>query len=252
MNNPELRKYLYEGIKDVEGWCVPHLWNVIEKLDELQKSDGIDGPVCEIGVYHGKFLIGLLNTKRSHRKSLAIDVFEMQEFNLDGSGRGDYEKFTKNLEYFYDKVFVDIMKCDSISLGYHEIVDTIHKFGRFSMFSIDGCHDVGHTINDVGIAMQLTCPGGIIFVDDYYNAGWPGVHEGISKLYHIENPSFVPLCYTCNKLFLTDMGHHRAYLDAVFEHVRSSYPKSRIKKVQRYGWETLTIVPDFNEPILSR
>ena len=89
--------------------------------------------------------------------------------------------------------------------------------------------------------MQLTCQGGVIFVDDYYNASWPGVHEGISKLYHTDNPSFVPFCYTCNKLFLTDMGHQRKYMDVIFDHVRSNYPKSRIKKVQRYGWETLTI-----------
>jgi hypothetical protein len=68
-------------------------------------------------------------------------------------------------------------------------IDAIRQAsGGFSFFSGDGCHLVEHTMNDIRIAMQLTVPEGIVFVDDYTNSDWPGVHEGVARPYITARP----------------------------------------------------------------
>jgi hypothetical protein len=242
-----LRDYLRDGIASVEGWCVPAVWNVIEKLQELQAARGLDAPVCEIGVHHGKFFIGLLNTKLSRGVSLAIDLFEMQHLNADGSGKGDRAAFQRNLDrYGAPSARTDILAVDSLSIGVAELVALKQKYGGFSFFSVDGGHDAAHAAQDVSLAMELTAPGGVIFVDDYNNPDWPGVQEGVAKLFFGGAPRFVPFCLSCNKLMLTDIAHHRAYAAAVAEHIRANHPRSRLKKVTRYGWDCVNVHPALN------
>ena len=43
-------------------------------------------------------------------------------------------------------------------------------------------------------------------------------------------------------LLLTDVGHHRYYFDAV---KKTRGANLRVSKVKRYGWDTITITPDF-------
>src|SRR5947209_4493745 len=115
---PAVNEYLNGSFKTVEGWCVPHLWQAIEPLHEIQASLDIDRPVAEIGVYHGKFLIGLIKTKNVPRSNFAIDVFDMQEFNLDGAGKGNLETLKANLaKCGVARGQVEIERADSMAIG---------------------------------------------------------------------------------------------------------------------------------------
>ena len=60
----DVNGYLGEGIHKVNGWCVPQLWQAIWPL---VPKIGF-GPVAEIGVFEGKFLIGLVKTFDPERK----------------------------------------------------------------------------------------------------------------------------------------------------------------------------------------
>ena len=240
-----VREYLNNGFRDVQGWCTPHLWQCIQPLHELQAKVGVDLPVAEIGIYHGKFLIGLLKTKNAPSGNFAIDVFDMQQFNLDGSGKGNLDAFLANLDAnAVRRDAVEILRADSMSLSDREI-DKIHeRVGAFSLFSVDGCHLVEHTVNDIRIAMRLTAPEGVIFVDDYYNEDWPGVQEGVAKLYYTDCPRFVPLLFTCNKLFLCHISFHKQFLAYVAAHLKAHFPATKTKRVMRFGYDTLTVIPD--------
>ncbi len=244
----ELRAYLEGPFKKVEGWCIAHLWQAIEPLRSAMKGWGPDAPVAEIGVFHGKFFIGLVKTMQAAASNTAIDVFDLQQFNLDKAGEGDLARFHANLAMCgVPSEAVTAVRADSMSLARYQVEDIRRSSGGYSMFSVDGCHLVEHTINDIHIAMELTLPHGIIFVDDYYNANWPGVQEGVAKLYLTESPRFVPLLFTCNKLFLCNISHHGRYLRAVTEHVRQHHPTTRIKSVRRFGYDTLTLTPNLLE-----
>lgn len=241
----DLRAYLDGAFRRIDGWCIAQLWQAIEPLAAMIAAEGPPGPVAEIGVFHGKFFIGLVKTVGASRGNTAIDVFDMQRFNLDGAGKGNLARFEENLAAAgVPRDAVDVVRADSMALSRADLDRLREETGGFSLFSVDGCHLAEHTINDVRIAMELTRPHGLVFVDDYYNASWPGVQEGIAKLYLTDAPRFVPLLYTCNKLLLCHISFHSHYLAAVFPFLKAQHPGTRVKAVKRFGYDTLTVVPD--------
>jgi len=243
MQHDAVLAYLRGPFQQVGGWCSPWLWQFITPLAERQATLGVHAPVAEIGVYHGKFFLGLALTKGAAAHNTAIDVFDMQQFNLDGAGQGDMAQFRANItKVGLAAGAVTMFRADSMTLGAPDIDRIRAATGGFSLFSVDGCHMVEHTINDVRVAMQLTVPEGIIFVDDYTNQDWPGVQEGIAKLYLMDCPRFVPLAVLHNKLFLCHISHHAAYL----KHLIAAAAKlagARTKIVQRFGFASINLFP---------
>ena len=242
MPRAELARYLDGPMESVKGWCSPYLWQAIEPLADAMTGDA--APVAEIGVHHGKIFIGLARTMPSACKHYAFDVFEDQDRNLDKSGAGNLEIFERNLaDNGIVRGAVEIVKMDSMTIGVAEIEKVRAASGGFSFFSVDGGHMVEHTINDVRIAMALTQPGGIVFVDDYANQNWPGVQEGVAKLYLLDAPRFVPLVFIEGKLLLCHIGFHAKYLKLLAVHFKAHHPDTRVKAVKRFGYDSLTAMP---------
>lgn len=167
-NHQHVSDYLNGEFPAIEGWCIPHLWQTIQPLAMAIGEQAEVGPVAEIGVYHGKFFIGLVKTIGAGANNHAIDVFDLQQFNLDGAGKGSLEQLEGHLRRCkVERGAVEILKRDSMAINRAELDSIRSKTGGFSMFSADGCHMVEHTINDILIAMELIQPHGVIFVDDY-------------------------------------------------------------------------------------
>jgi len=239
-----VQDYLAGPFTTIQGWCIPQLWQFIQPIHEFQAQNGPLRPVAEIGVHYGKFFIGLAKTKAAPRGNFAIDVFDMQQFNLDNSGKGSLERFEKNLdECGVPRESVEILRTDSLALSDKDLLDIAQKAGLFSFFSVDGCHMAEHTIHDTRMAMRLTAPEGIVMVDDYYNPAWPGVQEGVAKMFFTETPRFVPLLASCNKLFLAHISYHSQYFRAVTDFVKKNHPETTIKRVRRFGYDSLTLTP---------
>ena len=239
LSKQNVLNYLNGPFKDVQGWCSPNNWQIIWPIVEFQEQTGIHNPVAEIGVFHGKFFIGLVVTKNAP-KNYAIDVFDMQEFNLDGAGKGNLETLKKNLvKCGIDLGSVTMLQADSMTLGQQDLLDIRQKTGGFSLFSVDGCHLPEHTVNDVRVATALTVPQGLIFVDDYTNPNWPGVQEGLAKLYFSEYPRFVPLAYGHNKLFLSHLSYHAKFLQLICTSLATV--KIPYKMVKRFGYDSVTV-----------
>ena len=235
----KLLDYLNGPFTDIAGWCSPNIWQIIWPIAVFQDTAGIKHPVAEIGVYHGKFFIGLIVTKGVVR-NYAIDVFNMQEFNLDHAGQGNLEALQKNLaKSGIAGDSVEFFRTDSLTMTEKDIVHIRARTGGFSLFSVDGCHQPEHTINDIRLAMALTLPQGLIFVDDFVNPNWPGVMEGVAKLYFNECPRFVPVAFGHNKLFLCHLSYHQKFLDLIL----TSLQKSNItyKLVKRFGYENVSV-----------
>ena len=186
-----LQKYLDAPFKEVDGWCTPHLFPAIVASRIHQESLGLtSAPIAEIGVFHGKFLLGLAALAGTQTGHYAIDVFDMQEFNLDGAGKGSLEMLKANAEKagFSESDFT-YFSADSMAINRQQISEiSANAPGGFSFFSVDGCHTPEHTVNDARIAMELTDTRGIVFIDDYNNPNWPGVQEGICLLYTSPSP----------------------------------------------------------------
>lgn len=235
----DVNVYIEGEFKNVDGWCSPWLWKAIDLIAGYQNWIGLKNPVAEIGVFHGKFLIPLILTKRSQSKNYAIDVFDMQQFNLDGAGEGNLECLKENFRNAgISETSVEIVKADSTALTREMISDIRASTGGFSIFSVDGCHTTVHTMNDIQIAMELTHEAGVIFVDDFESLHWPDVAEAVARLYILGTPKFVPLCVLFNKLVLAHISHHHHYLDTLAKNLSNEL---NFKRVKRYGYETVTI-----------
>jgi SAM-dependent methyltransferase len=238
----DVNAYLSTGIHAVDGWCIPQLW---QTLWPLYREIG-DGPVAEIGLFEGKFFIGLCKTfgVGSQNRGAAIDVFDMQQFNLDGAGVGKLDVVKRNLVmHGIAEDAVSFVQADSLALTHRDADRLVREIGQFHFFSVDGCHEVVHTVNDIEFAMSVMANHGIIAVDDYTNPNWPGVQEAVARMYLSRDFRFIPLAVTCNKLLLASCSYHAAYLRAIEAYLRRAHSGTRMKRVKRFGFETLTIQP---------
>ena len=126
LTDDSIRKYFTVGYPDLIGGLRHELFITADVLSKLPVNK--NGGILEVGVLFGRFFI-LLNTlvNRSDR-SIAIDVFEQQNLNVDKSGnlkglldQGDQLATFKNNIKAFDKhrgKNVHVLKFDSWMLNF--------------------------------------------------------------------------------------------------------------------------------------
>lgn len=243
MSVRSVNDYIEHGFDDVKGWCSRELLTIIGHLGEEMNKLGVIGGACEIGVYQGKFIIGMSRAVDG-RACLAIDIFDNQRNNSDNSGGGLNNMlggFRDNAAKYAKDTIADF-SADSFDLTIRDQFSILEKFGRFQFFSIDGGHQAEHVVNDYHFAESVTHPGGAIIIDDITNAGWPGVMEGVAYLFVLGKPKFVPLLMGHNKLVLTGLSHHRRYIDSLRSRLKIEMPSVNIWLTKFFGHEMLSLV----------
>ena len=96
----DIDTYWQHGYASVEGWVFPELLDYLKCVSRFQAEANISGNVGEIGVHHGRLLIALSHLSRLGETCLALDVFQDQSANLDGSGHGSLEKLRTNIALY--------------------------------------------------------------------------------------------------------------------------------------------------------
>jgi hypothetical protein len=227
------QKYAAGGYLKVEGWAQPGVFPVLAAVNAYQREQGLTGDVGEIGVHHGKFFIALHNCLGGDEMSVAIDIFDDQRLNVDHSGSANLASFIANMEAnAWEPQRCHRVKGDSLALRPRDFELALPRPARTRFFSVDGGHTPEHTINDIGIAVSLSHGYGVIFVDDYYNPHWPGVHIGVAKYFETSYPAFVPFGYVRDKLMLTSLTWQKTYFDLMALKFRS---QPNFKVVQMFG-----------------
>lgn len=201
----QYKNYVDTHFNSVWGFVDSRIPDLLLKLfSEIPLTHG----VAEIGVYHGKFFLLLRHLLESNRPSLALDIFESQELNIDHSGGGDpTDSFFKNINALdpFGGDGIHIVKGNSTSTSIQDLVTDY-----YSIFSVDGGHTKKHCLIDLNLAQEKTVDNGIIIVDDFFRVDWPGVTEGVFD-YLKSNAHFVPFLYAFNKLFLCHFILHDDY-----------------------------------------
>ncbi|HYP82112.1 class I SAM-dependent methyltransferase [Variovorax sp.] len=206
-----LDRYISSGFNEVEGWCSSGLAEICKLIDTSQRTHSVhlQAGVAEIGIHHGLFFILLNSLCEEDVTSWAIDVFENQALNVDQSGRGSREAFTRNLERFdrHNGRNVRVLECDSTTVRLRDLVTS-----PIRIFSIDGGHTVEHTVSDLHAAQSVLHPEGVVILDDITNAHWLGVIEGCMHFLH-SRTTLVPFAIGHNKLFLCNLSYAKRYGD---------------------------------------
>jgi hypothetical protein len=214
MLSEQLRRYLKQGHKFVEGWMLPAAAEMTTTLSAVQETQHISGNVAEIGVHHGKLFILLYLLAQGDERAVAIDLFADQTQNIDHSGAGDLDKFRANLARHADPDMrrLVVHEGDSTALdgaGLKRLAG-----GAYRLISIDGGHTAEATAHDLAIAVEALAPEGLIILDDYFNEMWPGVSEGVHR-YFREPRGILPFATGANKTFFCAPGAIPLYVDSL-------------------------------------
>jgi hypothetical protein len=198
----------FSYIDNVDGWLDKTTAIISNGLMRYQSAIGLTGPACEIGVHHGKYFIALACGLCPNEKSIAVDLFENQEENIDRSGLGDRGMFDRNVARFLYPPSVTVISANSTRLS----ADDISIHGAIRFFSVDGGHTEAITLNDLHLAEQSIATGGIVALDDILHQGWTGVISGYVR-YRQEGGKLRAFALVPNKLLLTDEGSAASYKD---------------------------------------
>jgi hypothetical protein len=171
-----LQAYL-AAFNSISGWFQFDAGLMFIAYNQFLAGRGIAGDTLEIGVHHGLSAILVAALRGPDRRFAAVDLFEeLQERNLSGSGHGDRAVFERNMRRFHPNLdFMTVIARPSTELRPTDL-------GRaFSFCHIDGGHSRRETLSDLTLAHSVLMPGGLVALDDYFNAEFPGVSEGAAE-----------------------------------------------------------------------
>lgn len=201
------------SFEKVFGWVGPRIHQIVEFADEFHTEFGIKGDIAEIGVHHGKLFFIIAAALEAGEKAIAIDLFEAQEKNVDRSGQGSIDIFSRHLQTDFAALapHTKIVARDSLSITPLLARSVISDGVR--LFSVDGGHTVTHVVNDLAIADEILVAGGVVMLDDFFGPHWPSVTEGYFKYMASHNKRLAPFLIFQNKLFMTTYSEHFMMID---------------------------------------
>lgn len=222
---PPKATYLRGGMDAVEGWLNRSTALYLAVIEVLQRTEGIAGDICEIGVHHGKSFLALALGLPEHDRAVAIDIFDDQHLNVDGSGKGNREVFEAALVEHGAPAGVDILQCSSLEL---DNVSFFDHGRRFRLFSIDGGHTRSITRNDLQVAERTMVTGGVVALDDILNESWLGVISGLFA-YWADGGSLVPFAIAPGKALLAGTAEEaNRYQQLLRKHFRDGITKGNV------------------------
>lgn len=211
--NENIWSYLRKDKKTVSGWMQRVDAEIIGSILSSQFNSGVSGGLAEVGVHHGKSFIALCMAMQNDERALCVDVFDDQMKNLDSSGKGDFERFTANLDRFHiDSSRVFIYKGSSEDISYKYIEE---KLGSVRFFSVDGGHWKSIVLNDLRLAENTLSDEGVIALDDFFRAEWPEVTSAYLLWQNQTQSDIIPFAIGSNKLYLCRKNYAQAYQSAL-------------------------------------
>lgn len=206
-------RYVLVGQHTVFGWLEELGLLFIDALERAQRDAGVSGNVAEIGIHHGKLFLVLSLLRGVGETAVAIDVFEDQHLNVDASGLGDRGAFEANLRRWHrDATGIVVHQADSRTVSGADLRDLAG--GPCRLVSIDGGHTAELTEQDLGTAADALADGGIVILDDCFNALFPAVSEGAQQFLRRRH-DIVAIGAAGNKTFLTQREHAPRYRKAM-------------------------------------
>ncbi|TNE67591.1 MAG: hypothetical protein EP335_01430 [Alphaproteobacteria bacterium] len=244
-----LQAYMNGPFQGTPGWCGEQVWQTLVPISLLQQSWNLRAPVAEIGPYQGKFFWGLVQLSLAKSGHTVVDIFDSGSGNADLSGvvgnRAAFLEYGKKLGT--NATDLHIFEQDSRSLCAADIRSATGCSDGFACFSVDGAHHKDYVEHDLKLAFDLTHPDGVIIVDDYGNPRWHCVQEVVARAYILGDPAFVPVAFSCNKLFLCHRDRLAAYRAALGGFIAEHFPTTRVFETEHFGYLGLTILPPANE-----
>lgn len=206
--NP-IEQYLQTGYHEIAGWLLPAAVEATRFLAALQATAFPAGPVCEIGVWEGRYLSLLSFLPSTPQRVVGIDPF------IHGGDReAQLRRVRANLaRYSRRPDLVTLIEKDSKQVLPDEILEATGDLCQF--VSVDGDHTAEGALHDLRLVEHVLAPGGIVAVDDVGNMSCPGVIEAVVRYGMDPAAPLAPFLLVANKLFMTQKRHCEGYREAI-------------------------------------
>ena len=204
VENP-LSNYLEKGFHEIAGWLWMPAVEATLTLAAIQATRVPAGPVCEIGVWEGRYLSLLSFLPATPHRVLAIDPL------IHGGNReAQLTRLLGNIaRYARRPDLVTLLEEDSKTVTAETIRTTLGAPCQF--VSADGDRTMEGAMHDLHLAEAITAPGGIVALDDIPNFSCPGVTEAIVRHALDASHTLAPFLLVSNKLFLTQKAFCEEY-----------------------------------------
>lgn len=210
-----LDRYLDEGYHRIAGWLHRPAVDVTLALGELQRAAGRLGPVCEIGVWQGRYLALLSFVGAPEAPIVGVDPF----IHVSDRDRQIASMRTNLATYAAGPERLHMIERSSTTVPAVELLAAAG--GPFQFISVDGDHTMRGCLHDLHLAQQVLAPGGIVAVDDICNMSCPGVVEATVRYGVTPGATLRPFAIVGNKLFMTDQAHCAEYRTALLDQARA-------------------------------
>jgi hypothetical protein len=165
---------VFDHIRRMPGWfniddCT-HFYLVLR----MQSLLGITGDLFEIGSYHGRSTALMCACLQDGESMIVCDAFE-----ADTEDRYAAKPSPANL---LDNIRRVSPRLDATRIVIHQCLSddvVLDAAQRFRFAHVDGGHSAEQVGHDLALCSRHLLPGGVIVVDDYHHADWPGVTAGV-------------------------------------------------------------------------
>jgi len=230
-----LDRYVAWPIRTVKGYLPRLDSQIIQALLTYQSENNIAGHLCEIGVHHGQLFFMLALARRPGERSLAIDLFEDDSYNLNTPHAGRSRALFENARRLGIKLSdEETFKTSSLDIDAAAIL--ARTTGPVRFFSVDGGHEYRHVENDLVLAERTLTNDGVVAVDDFFNPYWPEVTFAAYDFLR-KTPTFVPVAMTSTKMYLTPQAVAKKYAAALAQR----RDLARISRIQILGNDILVM-----------
>lgn len=227
-----LRRYLDGPFAAVEGFVSREALFLLDAAVAFQEAAGVEGGFLEIGVHHGRFLLALEHAARPGEPGLAVDVFGDQALNVDRSGAGRRDLFEQHLaRHALEPGRVRIEQGDSTEAALRGRL--LGAGIGFRLVSVDGGHTAGHAASDLRLVEACAAPGAAVLLDDFFNAGFPGVTEGLAR-YLDSGGTLLPVGVVGGKMLLSPLS----WAERMRRHLRARMEEAgcfRLREASFFG-----------------
>jgi predicted O-methyltransferase YrrM len=173
--------YFATGMHSVRGFLTQGSAFAFLTVLEVQRRDGIRGPIAEIGTFHGKSLVGFGLGALPDETVLGVDLFVVGGEDFEASVRSNWTNAG------LAEARLCLHRGSSTQLGAAAWSALLGAPAR--LVHIDGEHTRGAAAHDLALAASRLAPGGVIVVDDVLHAWYPDITLAVGAFLEA-NPEF--------------------------------------------------------------
>ncbi len=160
-------EYFRKDMQAVRGYLTQGSAFALLTLLEVQRRDGIRGPIAEIGTFHGKTLVGFGLGLLPDEAVLGVDLFVVGGEDFEAAVRANWTRAG------LAEPQLRLHRGSSTRIGAAAWAGLLGAPAR--LVHVDGEHTRAAAAHDLALAASCLAPGGVIVVDDVLHPWYPDI-----------------------------------------------------------------------------